>query len=272
MRTAVQRGGTSLALAAALTDDKHLNHAFYRRTMQLLRAAGIPYMIGGAFALDFHVGTNRKTKDLDVFVRPADAQRVLDELARAGYETEMNDPVWLGKAYCGADFVDVIFAFGNGIAVVDDEWFEHAGSGELWGEPVLFVPLEESLWSKAFVMDRDRFDGADIAHIILKSADRLDWARLLRRFGPEWRVLLAHLVLVGYIYPGRRSKIPNWLMCELLRRLESELSVDEAETTCCGTYFSRSQYVHDLEHLGMIDARTVRNHTTKEIEHGNVTV
>lgn len=247
-----------------------LNHQFYRRSVQVLNAARIPYLIGGAFALDYHVGTDRKTKDLDVFVRPQDAQAVLDELAQAGYDTEMADPMWLGKAFCGADFVDVIFAFGNGIAQVDDGWFDHAESGTLWGEPVLFTPLEESLWSKAFVMERDRYDGADIAHIIINSADRMDWDRLMVRFGPDWRVLLSHLILTGYVYPGQRQRIPEQVMSELLGRLARELDCCGDARLCYGPFFSRTQYQHDLTKLGMIDARTLRKPNTTEVDSGHV--
>jgi hypothetical protein len=238
--------------------------AFYRRTVQVLNHARIPFLIGGAFALDFHVGTNRRTKDLDIFLRPRDAQRALDQLAAAGYDTEMTDPTWLGKAFCGADFVDVIFAFGNGIAQIDDGWFDDAVKGELWGEPVLFSPLEESLWSKAFVMERDRFDGADIAHIVLNGAERLDWDRLLRRFGDDWRVLLAHLILIGYIYPAERTRIPQRIMAGLLCRLTSELDIAGTEGFCYGAFLSRTQYVHDLDQLGMVDARTLRQHKPME--------
>jgi hypothetical protein len=256
MRTA----GTVFALLVGTVTQEHLNHEFYKRTIQLLNEAGIPYLIGGAFALDFHVGTNRKTKDLDVFVRPRDAQRVLNVLAEAGYVTEMTDATWLGKAFCGPDFVDVIFAFGNGIAQIDDAWFEHAHEGELWGEPVLFSPLEESLWSKAFVMERDRFDGADIAHIIVNSAERLNWDRLVERFGPDWRVLLGHLILTGYVYPGERTRIPPRIMEELLGRLRRELDESGDQRMCYGAFLSRTQYVHDLEQLGMTDARRLRQH------------
>jgi len=249
--------GMHLALVGAVGQGE-LNHVFYQRTVQVLNGAGIPYLIGGGFALGFHVGMDRKTKDLDVFVRPQHAQDVLDELGKAGYETEMTDPTWLGKAFCGSDFVDVIFAFGNGITHIDDGWFEHAKKGELWGEPVLYTPLEESLWSKAFVMERDRFDGADIAHIIQHSADRLDWDRLVARFGEDWRVLLGHLILVGFIYPGIRNRIPERIMRELLRRLEPELDSAGEPGLCFGPFFSRTQYVHDLRDHGMADARELR--------------
>lgn len=53
-------------------------------------------------------------------------------------------------------------------------------------------------------MERERFDGADVAHIILKRGKRLDWGRLLSRFGEHWRVLLSHLILFDYIYPSEK--------------------------------------------------------------------
>ena len=53
-------------------------------------------------------------------------------------------------------------------------------------------------------MERERYDGADIAHLLRARADQLAWRRLLRRFGPHWRVLLGHLVLFGFVYPGER--------------------------------------------------------------------
>ena len=234
--------------------DKH-NHAFYQRTIQVLSEAGVPFLIGGAFALSFYIGTRRRTKDLDVFILQQDLQPALKALGDAGYRTEVTDPSWLGKAFCGDDFVDVIFGFGNGVTKIDQGWFEHATTGELWGEVVLFSPLEESLWSKAFVQERDRFDGADIAHIILLAAERLDWRRLIDRFGEDWRVLLGHLVLVGFIYPSERTRIPSWVMRELLGRLQPELDTPAPERLCYGPYLSRTQYVTDLEQLGMLDAR-----------------
>ena len=101
-------------------------------------------------------------------------------------------PHWLAKAFADdaehTPFVDLIYRSGNGVAEVDDEWFEHAIDAEVLGIPVKLIPAEENLWSKAFVMERERFDGADVAHLIQRTGRDLDWDRLLRRFGPHWRV------------------------------------------------------------------------------------
>jgi hypothetical protein len=44
------------------------------------------------------------------------------------------------------------------------------------------------IWSKAFVMERERFDGADVAHLLRSMGPRLDWDRILRRFDRYWEV------------------------------------------------------------------------------------
>lgn len=230
---------------------------FYRRAMALLEEAEVPFLVGGAYAFARYTGIVRHTKDFDVFVRPRDFERALETFAEAGYKTEKNFPHWLGKAYHGEDFVDVIFSSGNGVARVDRRWFEHAVEEEVLGRKSLLCPAEEMIWSKSFIMERERFDGADVSHLLHSRAEDLDWRRLLERFGAEhWRVLLSHLVLFGYIYPESADRIPGWVMDDLLDRVRSERgSVGEQKGLCRGTILSRSQYLLDVEEWGYRDAR-----------------
>jgi hypothetical protein len=228
--------------------------AFFRRVLEVLREAGIPFAVGGAYALEHHTGIHRDTSDFDVFVLPEDSQRILSEFARHGFRTELTFPHWLGKIFHRRRYVDVIFNSGNGVVRVDRAWFEHALPAELWGERVLVCPIEEMIWSKSFVMERERFDGADVLHLIRAGGGRLDWDRLLARFGSMWRVLLAHLVLFGIVYPNERSTIPNSVLTALAARLdEPDL---EGPRVCFGTLLSRSQYLADLE-SGYRDGRIV---------------
>ena len=182
---------------------------FYRRVLDCLHADGVRFLVGGAYALECFTGVARWTKDIDLFVAPAGCDAVLRALERAGYETELTSPVWLAKARSGDDFVDVIFSSGNGIAEVDEDWFSHAEEGEVLGVRVKLCPPEEMIWSRSWVMERERYDGADVAHLLRACGNRMDWQRLLARFGPHWRVLLAHLVLFGFIYPGERAAVPE---------------------------------------------------------------
>ena len=164
--------------------------AFYCTAMGRLREAGIRFLIGGGYALHCYTGIQRHTKDLDLFVRPEDIRRVLETLALLCSRTELTFPHWLGKAYRGEDFIDLIFSSGNGFAPVDDQWFVHSAPHEVLGVPVQLVPPEEMIWQKAYIQEREHFDGSDIAHLIRACGRDLDWSRLLTRIGPHWRVLL----------------------------------------------------------------------------------
>jgi hypothetical protein len=232
------------------------SRAFYREAMESLSRAGVPFLVGGAFAFVHQAGIDRSTKDLDIFVRPSDVHRLLGVTAAAGYEADLVYSHWLAKIKSPTGFIDVIFSSGNGIAVVDDAWFEHASEREVLGVIVKVAPAEESIWSKSFVMERERYDGADVAHIILAHGERLDWRRLIDRFGPHWRVLLSHLVLFGFIYPSERSRVPAWVLEELTQRLSREVERPDAdEPVCYGTLLSWSQYLGDVLGGSFRDAR-----------------
>lgn len=230
--------------------------AFYTRLLQLLQAQQLPFLVGGAWGFAHFTGIRRPTKDLDIFVRQSDWDRLAQLADAAGWRVELAHPHWLGKIHAGENFVDVIFNSGNGIAPVDDSWFDPAPDAQLLGLRVKLVPPEESLWTKAFIMERERYDGADVAHLLHACAQRIDWPRLLRRFDPHWRVLLSHLVLFGFIYPGERHLVPAWLMDELTRRLNTETHSPAPRTDqCAGTLLSREQYLPDVATKGYEDGR-----------------
>jgi len=228
--------------------------SFYMCALQKLEETGIPFLLGGAFAFSHYSKVPRETKDIDVFVRPVDCPRVLQAFSEAGYETDVAFPHWLGKIRRGDHFMDVIYASGNGIARVDDLWFDHAPRADVLGMIVRLSPVEEMIWSKAFIQERERFDGADVLHLLREMAPSLDWPRLLMRFGDYWRVLLSHLILFGFVYPDKRHNIPAWVTEELVRRLtvsRTNLNSD----VCYGTLLSREQYLHDIEQTKYRDAR-----------------
>jgi hypothetical protein len=244
------------------------SRAFYRRVMHELQARGIPFLVGGAYAFERYTGIERHTKDFDIFVHPRDVDRGLAVLAADGCETETPFSHWLAKARCGDDVVDLIFSSGNGVALVDDDWFRHAVEDTVLGAPARLIPAEEMIWSKAFVMERERYDGADVAHILRACADTLDWPRLVRRFGDHWRVLLQHLVAFGFVYPCERHRVPAAVMRDLVGRLDRELTRPAPERVCHGTLISRAQYLVDVEHWGYADPRLAPagNMTSEERE------
>jgi hypothetical protein len=231
--------------------------AFYRRALQVLADAGVLFLVGGAFAHACFTGIRRATKDLDLFIRREDYERVAALMQAEGWRAELPYPHWLAKVYAGEEFIDLIFNSGNGLTPVDERWFRNNAMADVLGVPVRIANIEDSVLSKAFIMERERYDGADIAHLLQANAEKLDWPGLVDRFGPHWRVLLAHLTLFGYVYPGERHRIPAWVMDTLLSRMVAETRQPAAQgpRVCAGTLISREQYLHDVEQLGYVDGR-----------------
>ncbi len=229
---------------------------FHLKSVTALQDANVPFLIGGAYVVEVYAGVSRRTKDFDLYVRPNHVEAALKALACAGYATDLTFPHWLAKAKRGRDYVDLIFRAGNGLCEVDDSWFQRAHDDELLGLHVKLCAPEEMIWMKAYIMERERFDGADIAHILVSCAEKLDWQHLVDRFGPDWRVLLSHLILFGYIYPTEQARIPTAIMNHLIGRLRNDAApADEHKRLCRGTLLSRKQYLVDVQRWGFHDAR-----------------
>jgi hypothetical protein len=240
---------------------------FCQDILRLLTAHRIEFLVGGYDAFRHHTGIDRVTKDFDLVVRPSDLNSVLELCRGAGYRAELMFSHWLAKIQQEEHFIDLIFNSGNGLCAVDDEWFSRATRSVILEQPVKIIPLEELLWQKAFIMERERFDGPDIAHLLLKSGAQMDWDHLITRFGPHWRVLFSHLLLFGFIYPSKKNLIPRNVINEFQQRLNSEIAFDlgddptapasslSGEDVCNGTFLSRSQYASDVELDGFKDGR-----------------
>jgi hypothetical protein len=232
--------------------------AAHRKALAVLQDEGFEPMVGGAYALRTHTGLWRDTKDLDVFLRADRVEDALAALAAAGFRTEFTDRLWIAKAFWDEYFIDLIFSSGNGIATVDELWRERAAICPVLGLQALVVPAEEMIWSKAFIQERERFDGADIHHLLRSKGSELDWEHLLMRFEPHWQVLFVHLVTYRFSFPHDRDQVPAWVMKELTARLsadEEDPAPPGSEKVCRGTLLSRQQYLYETNTLGYRDAR-----------------
>src|SRR6187551_3633680 len=177
---------SAIALVPSLEDEVPPGTAaFFRSALQLLVDERVPFLVGGAFAHACFTGIRRSTKDLDLFIRREHYERVGELMQAQGWRCELTYPHWLGKVYAGEDFIDLIFNSGNGMTPVDDDWFHDNAQADVLGVPVLVANIEDCVLSKAFIQERERYDGADIAHLLQANAERVDWAGLLRRFGPN---------------------------------------------------------------------------------------
>jgi hypothetical protein len=192
--------------------------SLYREVLLAMNEHGLPYAVAGAFALQKYTEIWRVTKDLDLFVKAEDVPPALDYLAEHGFRCETLDPVWLAKAHRGEYFVDLISGMSNAVIVVDDSWMTRAQPAIIAGVESQIISVEDLLASKLFVIRRERFDGADIAHIIYRTRGTLDWNRILQLAGEHWEIVLWALILFRYIYPAHTDYVPAALWQDLLSR------------------------------------------------------
>lgn len=198
-----------------------------------------------------HTGIWRNTKDLDLFL-PADAvPHALEHLKHQGFETEIRDPVWLAKAHRDGYFVDLITGMSNAIITVDQSWVDRGSPAEVLGVPTRVLAAEELIASKLFVNFRERFDGADVVHIIYGTRGKLDWQRLRQLVGEHWEILLWELVLFHYVYPAKAHCIPRDVWNDLLSRLHKDLDHPSREAPFRGSLLDEKMFAIDVHEWGM---------------------
>jgi hypothetical protein len=229
----------------------------YKRALEALNAAGVPFVVAGAYAIYEHTGIYRKTKDLDLFFEPSSVVPAARALREAGFVTRLEDPHWLAKATAGDVFVDLIFGMGNGLALIDSAWIRHSRSGIVAATPVGVAPAEELIWHRLFINERHRHDMSDILHLILCLGDTFDWERLVTRVGEHWPLLLAQLLTFSYVYPGYRTNVPVWVYEQLLDRARAQNNgtFEDVDFTR-GPMISRFSFTIDVREWGFADPRS----------------
>ncbi len=225
----------------------------FREVLTLLNKSGVPFVISGAFALREHTGICRDTKDLDVFLPPENVGDAMRYLQQHGYECEVADPVWLAKAHRGDFFVDLITGMSTGTVTVTQEWIDRATPAQVFDIPIKVLGPEELIASKLFVTRRERFDGADIAHVLYGTHGNLDWVWLMQLVGEHWRLLLWHLILFQYAYPAQSNYVPREIWDDLLKRFRQEIENPDPKAEFRGSLIDPRMFAIDVNEWGMAD-------------------
>jgi hypothetical protein len=180
--------------------------------MQEARAAGARFAFGGAFATAVYTGELRNTKDFDFYVLPEQRETMRLAIARAGLEDYFDrmayDRSWIYRGSAGDIIVDAIWAMANLRASVDERWLTHGPEVQLRGERLRAIPIEELIWSKLYVLQRERSDWGDVLNLIGTRADAIDWEHLLNRLGEDAPLLGGALSVFGWLAPARAHDIP----------------------------------------------------------------
>ena len=225
--------------------------SLFREVLLILEEKGFPYAVSGAFALRKHTGICRFTKDLDLFMTAATSREVMSYLEQRGFTCEVSDPVWLSKVHKEEFFVDLITGMSNGVVVVDDSWIDRANPAIVQGIKTRVLAPEELVASKIFVAKRERFDGADIAHIIYGTYPGFDWDRELHLVGEHWEMLLWSLLLFRYVYPAQTNYVPASIWSRLLRKLKSEIAKPDPKANFRGSLVDENMFAIDINEWGL---------------------
>lgn len=227
---------------------------FYAEALAALNKSKVPFMVAGTFAVNAYTGIDRPTKDLDIFCKASDFPKIVGYFKNLHYKVEITDERWLAKVWKGRYFFDLIFNSSIAVTPVTDNWFAESRTATIYKTKVNILPPTELIWSKAFVQDRYKYDGSDVAHIILTESHNVDWKRLLTYMEQYWEVLLIHVLNFRFIYPSEREKIPRWLFDELLERLMRQADLPTTQVRVCrGRLFSVHDYHKDVAEWGFVD-------------------
>jgi hypothetical protein len=225
--------------------------ALFRDVLLLLEERKVSFGVAGALALQEHTGICRDTKDLDIFLPAEECAEALAYLQQHGFECEIPDPVWLAKAYRDNYFVDLITGMSNAVITVDASWIKNCRPATVLGVETRLLAREELLVSKLFVIRRERFDGADIAHIIYSSRGNLDWDRILNHVGEHWEILLWALLLFRYVYPANGDYVPASLWQNLLARFGELVSHPNPRQEFRGSLVDDNMFAIDIKEWGL---------------------
>jgi predicted nucleotidyltransferase len=242
--------------------------SLFREVLTTLEEKKVPYAVSGAFALRQHTGISRFTKDLDLFLSPREVATALAELREKGFTCEMVDPVWLAKAHRDEFFVDLITGMSNALITVDQSWIDRAQPAMIMGVKTRVLAPEELLASKLFVVRRERFDGADIAHIIYGTAGELDWERVYELVGGNWEMLLWALILFRYVYPAHTNYVPERVWQDLLSRFTEAVKNPDPQAAFRGSLVDDNMFAIDVREWGLADV--LQEYRARRIEQDRV--
>ena len=149
-----------------------------KRASAALREADIPFVLGGGIAVWARGGPETE-HDLDLFLKPADADRALQALADAGFRPEKPSEGWLYKAWDGDVLVDLIFD-PSGVTI-DDEFIERAPETEVHAVRMRVLRPEDVLVTKLLAMREHEVDYESVLEVARAVREQIDWDEVRKR-------------------------------------------------------------------------------------------
>jgi hypothetical protein len=149
-----------------------------KKAAAALRDADIPFLLGGSFAA-WARGGPTSDHDVDLLVKPEDAERAAQVLEQEGMRIERPPEGWLLKAWDGDVLVDLIFDPATG--PVTDEVIEHGEEREVLSTRMRVMALEDVMVTKLLALDETHLDFAGPLDIARPLREQVDWEEVRER-------------------------------------------------------------------------------------------
>jgi hypothetical protein len=143
-----------------------------KKSAAALRAAGIPFLLGGSLA-SWARGGPETRHDLDLVIKPEDVEPALQALKDAGLRPEDPPEEWLVKAWDGDTLVDLIF-YPKGTPV-DDALIERGEVMSVLGMEMRVMALEDVLVTKLMALSEHSLRYESLLPIARALREQVDW-------------------------------------------------------------------------------------------------
>jgi hypothetical protein len=175
-----------------------IEHAL-KRAAAALRDADIPFLLGGSLA-SWARGGPQTRHDLDLIIKPQDAERALETLKEAGMRPERPPEDWLLKAWDGDTLVDLIYC-PKGLPV-DDELIARGEELSVLGMDIRVMALEDVMATKLLALTEHSLRYESLLQIARALREQIDWPAVRARteqspFARAFFVLLEGLGIAG---------------------------------------------------------------------------
>jgi hypothetical protein len=193
----------------------------YRCFLDLASREQLRFALGGGLAVGVYTGAPRNTKDLDIYIKPEDRERVIALMNESGladyFDQKPYDRRWIYRGVRGDTIVDAIWAMANRRTSVDDGWLSGGAEIPMFDRRLRILPPEELIWSKLYVLQKDRCDWPDVLNLIYATGSSLDWTRMLDRVAEDLPLIKGVMVVFSWIAAERAQTIPRkiWDLLEL---------------------------------------------------------
>jgi hypothetical protein len=192
--------------------------AAYEPVLEQANAKGLSFAVGGGIAFSLYAGHRRNTKDLDLFVLASQHEPILQLMHNSGFEEYTEFPYdrsWSYRGVRNGFILDILWRMLNDRAPIDESWMTRGWEVETRGVPLRLLPVEELIWTKLYIVHRDRCDWPDILVLLGARGEHLDWKHLLWRVGDDAPLLGSVLSLFRWMCPGKAAGLPSWVWNEV---------------------------------------------------------